>query len=94
MAYVTLALIARIPPDGVADFQAYEAAVLPLLAAHGGRLERRLRTGDGGIEVHIVSFADRTGLDAYRADPARALAAPLLARSGAALELIEGNDVA
>lgn len=39
----TFVLIARIPPDGVAAYQAYEDQVLPVLAEHGGRLQRRLR---------------------------------------------------
>jgi hypothetical protein len=40
---VTVALIARIPAEGVTDFRAYEDAVLPLLPEFNGRLERRLR---------------------------------------------------
>jgi uncharacterized protein (DUF1330 family) len=54
---VTYVLIARIPPAGVEAFQRYEAAVLPLLAEHGGRLARRLRTDGGEVEVHLVEFA-------------------------------------
>ena len=55
-ARLTFVLIARVPSGGVARFQAYEDAVLPLLSEFGGLLERRLRNGDGTIEVHIVSF--------------------------------------
>ena len=44
---VTFALIARIPAEGIADFRAYEDAVLPLLPEFNGRLERRLRNSDG-----------------------------------------------
>ena len=47
-----LALTARIPPAGIAAFQAYEAQVLPLLGMHGGSLQRRLRNDDGTVEVH------------------------------------------
>jgi hypothetical protein len=90
---LTLVLVARIPAAGTADFQAYEAAVLPLLADHGGRLERRLRTADAGVEVHIVVFPSRAALDSYRSDPRRAGQAPLLQRSGAALELLEVVEV-
>jgi hypothetical protein len=53
---VTFVLIARIPAEGVADFRAYEDAVLPLLPGFNGRLERRLRNSDGTIEMHIVSL--------------------------------------
>lgn len=93
MSEVTLALIARIPHEGVADFQAYEAQVLPLLSEYGGRLECRLRNSDGTLELHIVRFISRAGLDAYRADPRRIQAAPSLQKSGAAMEAFEVNDV-
>ncbi|MCW3816246.1 GNAT family N-acetyltransferase [Micromonospora sp. DR5-3] len=58
-----------------ADAQAgrrYEDGVLALLGRHGGRLERRLRTGDGRTEVHVIRFAARTGYDGFLADPDRA----------------------
>lgn len=93
MARLTLVLVARMPAGGVADFQAYERQVLPLLSRHGGRLERRLRTADATAEVHIVSFATRKGLEAFRADPGRAAAAPLLSRSQAVTQLLEVQDV-
>ncbi len=94
MATVTLAMIARIRPEGLADFAAYEDLVLPLLADHGGRLERRLRSKDGTVEVHVVSFGSRDGLDRYRGDPRRAAAGRLLASSGATTEVIEVDDLA
>jgi uncharacterized protein (DUF1330 family) len=93
MAAVTYVLIARIPAAGVDAHQRYEAAVLPLLADHGGRLARRLRSADGGVEVHVIEFASGDGLDAYRADPRRAQHADLLATSGAQSELLEMRDV-
>jgi uncharacterized protein (DUF1330 family) len=90
---VTYVLVARIPPAGVEAFQRYEAAVLPLLGEHGGRLARRLRTGDGEVEVHVVEFASAGAFDAYRADPRRAEHAALLEASGARLELLAVEDV-
>ena len=81
-------LIVRIPQAGVAAFQAYENAVLPLLAEHGGTLERRLRSADGTVEVHLVRFRSDAGFDAFRADPRRATHAGLLAESGAVSELL------
>lgn len=92
-AGLTLALIARVPPEGVADFQAYEATVLPLLEQYGGALERRLRNGDGTVELHILRFPSRAQLDSFRADEARAKAQPLMELSGAAVELMELADV-
>lgn len=90
---LTLTLIARMPPEGVGSFQEYEAEVLSLLAAHGGRLERRLRNAEGTMELHIVGFPDTAALDRFRADPRRQAVAHLLQRSGAAIELFEVTDV-
>ena len=92
MAERTYVLIARVPPEGVAAFAEYEAAVLPLLVDHGARLERRLRAADGRLEVHVLAFPDEGALAAYRDDPRRAALAPLLARSGARTELHEMSD--
>jgi hypothetical protein len=93
---IVVVLVARIPAAGVASFLAYEAAVLPRLGMHGGALERRLRRASeaGGevVEVHVVRFASASGLAAYRADPARAAHASLLAASGAQIEVLELED--
>ena len=68
---LTIVMIADIPGAAEAGFQAYESAVLPLLPRHGGRLERRFRTGDALTEVHIVSFESQEGFDSYLADEER-----------------------
>ncbi|MDQ0991519.1 hypothetical protein [Streptomyces sp. V3I7] len=91
---VTYLMVARLPEGGLRDFDAYERAVLPLLAEHGGTLERRLRTPDGRVEAHLVSFAGDDDFAAFRADPRRSSAAPLLAASGAEIELLAVRDVA
>jgi hypothetical protein len=65
----TFALVVDLAADAVEPFAAYERRVLPLLARHGGRLDRRLRTADGHTEIHLLSFADRSGYDAYVAEP-------------------------
>jgi len=67
--------------------------VLPLLAAHGGRLARRLRSADRLVEVHLVEFRSPEAFAAYRDDPSRAAQARLLEASGAATELLELYDV-
>jgi hypothetical protein len=90
---VTYVLVARIPADGVEAFRRYEAAVLPLLADHEGRLERRLRTDSGEVEVHVVSFGSAAAFAAYRGDPRRAEHGALLEASGAAIELLEVKEV-
>ncbi|MGC0373360.1 hypothetical protein [Streptomyces sp. SAI-229] len=90
---VTYLMLARLPEGGLDAFDAYESAVLPLLAEYGGRLERRLRTLDDRIEAHLITFPTSGGLAAYRADPRRSVAAPLLEASGAAVELFGVRDV-
>lgn len=90
---VTFVLIARIPPEGIADFRAYEDAVLPLMSEFNGHLERRLRNPDGTMEVHIVSFASEADFQNYRNDPRRMAQAWLLEKSSAELELLRMANV-
>ena len=93
-ARLTFVLIARVPPDGIASYQAYEAAVLPLLSEFGGSLERRLRNSDGTVEVHIVSFDSDRNFQRFRSDPRRASFAHLIEASAAKNELFAMTDVA
>ena len=93
-ARLTFVLIARVPSDGVVRFQAYEDAVLPLLSEFGGLLERRLRNGDGTIEVHIVSFDSDQDFQRYRSDPRRAALSHLFEASAASTERLAMTDVA
>jgi hypothetical protein len=90
---LTFVLIARIPPDGVEAFRAYEDQVLPLLNEHGGRLQRRLRNELGTLELHIVSFPSDVAFQKYRSDARRAAATPLLEASSAKLERLSLRDV-
>jgi antibiotic biosynthesis monooxygenase (ABM) superfamily enzyme len=90
---VTFVLIARILPEGVEAFRAYEDAVLPLLPEFNGSLERRLRNPDGTIEIHIVSFTSEADFQNYRNDPRRAAHARLLEKSSAKLELLPMANV-
>jgi hypothetical protein len=90
---VTFVLIVRIPPEGIADFRAYEDAVLPLLPEFNGRLERRLRSPDGTVEMHIVSFASDTDFQNYRNDPRRTAQTWLLEKSSAKRESLPMTNV-
>jgi hypothetical protein len=90
---VTYLMLARLPAGRLGAFDAYEAAVLPLLAEHGGRLERRVRSLDDRAEAHLVSFPTEEDFAAYRADERRRAATPLLEASGAAVELLAVRDV-
>jgi GNAT superfamily N-acetyltransferase len=69
---LTLVAVVSADPPHVAAVNGYEDAVLALLAAHGGRVERRLRTADGRTEVQVLSFPDRATLQSFLADPRRA----------------------
>ncbi|QGV79507.1 GNAT family N-acetyltransferase [Streptomyces ficellus] len=66
-----LAVLLDYPPDAVADALAHEERTLALLPRHGGRLERRMRTGDGLSEVHLLTFPSEDAYRAYLADPER-----------------------
>jgi hypothetical protein len=90
---LTLVMIAELDAAAMHPFDVYERRVLPLLARHGGRLERRLRTADGRTEVHVLSFASRAGFDAYRADPHRAALQPLLHGLPLRQRVLEMSDV-
>jgi hypothetical protein len=90
---VLLVQTIRVPLEGVDAFRRFEAAVLPLLPEHEARLERRLRTSDGRVEIHIVSFPSREALDRYRTDPRRQEHLHLLHESQAAVDLVEVTDV-
>ena len=87
------AMVARVPGDGIEPFAAYEARVLPLLAEHGGTLERRLRSADARIELHLVSFPSDEAFVSYRDDAQRGEQRHLLERSGAVVELLELYEV-
>jgi hypothetical protein len=89
----TFVLIARIPKEGIEAFRAYEDAVLPLLPEFNGRLERRLRSPDDTVEMHIVSFASDADFQDYRNDPRRMAQAWLLEKSSATLELLPMANV-
>lgn len=91
---MTVVTVAHVPPEGVAKFQAYEQRVLSLLADHGGRLERRLRSADGLTEVHLVGFPSSEAFAGYRDDPRRKSQSHLLRDSGACTQVLELVDVA
>ncbi|MCM0674223.1 GNAT family N-acetyltransferase [Micromonospora phytophila] len=71
-AAVRVVALVELAADAVEAGQRYEDTVLDLLGRHGGRVERRLRTGDGRTEVHLLRFDSRAGWEAFRADPERA----------------------
>jgi hypothetical protein len=90
---VTYVLVVQLPAEGVASFQRYESAVLPLLAEHHGTLERRLQTQDHQTEVHVVSFPSIDYFERYRNDPRRVGHSHLLQESNARVEIYAMSDV-
>jgi hypothetical protein len=71
----------------------YEDAVLALLGRHGGRLERRLRTGNGTTEVHVIRFAARAGYEAFMVDPERLALRAALGDSAPTTRVLDVHDV-
>jgi GNAT superfamily N-acetyltransferase/uncharacterized protein (DUF1330 family) len=88
-----LVAVVEAKADQARQVNAYEDAVLALLARHGGRLERQVRTEDGRTEVQIISFADRAGLDAFLADPERAALRDALGDVAPDARVIFADDV-
>ncbi|PZF96661.1 hypothetical protein C1I93_13620 [Micromonospora endophytica] len=68
---MSLVALVEYPAGADEAGQRYEDSVLTLLPRHGGRLERRLRTGDGHREVHLIRFDTRAGYEAFLVDPER-----------------------
>ncbi len=91
---VTFVMIADLQPGAETAFQRYESLVLPLLARHGGRLERRLRTDDALTEVHIVSFETHSAYESYIADEERRAHRGVLGEGSLAQRLLPVRDVA
>jgi hypothetical protein len=88
-----LVQIIRVPEAGIDRLRRFESAVLPLLGDHGAQLERRLRSVDGDVEIHVVRFPSREAHARYLADPRRHQNLHLLRESGATAELLEVTDI-
>jgi uncharacterized protein (DUF1330 family) len=78
----------------LAAFEAYEAAVLPILSDHGAALERRLRSCDGAMEVHILDFPSPEARQAYLNDPRRAAQQGLWLQAKVVAKSVEVDEVA
>jgi len=89
----TYLMLARIPEQDRAAFDEYEERVLPLIATHGGRLERRLRSEDGATEAHLVTFQSAGDFERYRDDPRRVAHGAILEGTGVESVLHELHDV-
>lgn len=81
-------------------FHRFEEGVLPLLKKHGGELIYRARPEAGSViacvdeqpyEIHLVTFQNKAGFEAYRDDPERLKFMPLKNESVARVLLLEGT---
>jgi hypothetical protein len=87
-----------IHPSRAAEFRRFETEAARIMRRHGGGIDRVIRpTGpgrDGSLphEIHLVSFASATGLEAYRADPELLALAPLRESAIARTEVTLGTD--
>lgn len=70
------------PGEDFRPLEAYEATVLPLLAAYGGERLVCLRNLDTGGETHLYAFPDEAAFERYMADPARRRAAAPVDQAG------------
>lgn len=73
----------KLDADGIGLFEQYEDAVLPLMREYGGRIERRVRSLDNALEVHLLWFPSEDDFERYKADPRRAAFATLFELSNA-----------
>ncbi|MFI7550743.1 GNAT family N-acetyltransferase [Micromonospora sediminimaris] len=92
-AAVRLVALVELPDGAVEAGQRYEDTVLALLPRHGGRLERRLRTGDGRTEVHVIRFDTRAGYEAFLADPERTALRVALGEAAPRTRVLEVHEV-
>ncbi len=75
-------------------FEAYEAAVIPLLKRYGITMAERLRAEDGSCEVHLLDVPDMAAMEQFRADPDRAAVQHLWDKSGASGEITQVQRIA
>jgi hypothetical protein len=91
---VTLVAVVEMVPGHIADGAAYEDAALALLGQHGGTLRQRLRsTDESGTEVQLISFAARSGLESFLADPDRQALRDQLGDGAPSTRVIEVSEL-
>ncbi|MEU9505218.1 GNAT family N-acetyltransferase [Micromonospora sp. NPDC048170] len=91
-AAVRLVAVVEVAAGAVEAGRRYEDTVLGLLGRHGGRLERRQRTGDGRTEVHLIRFDTRDGYDGFMADPERVALRVELGDAAPATRVLEVHE--
>ncbi|RKN43574.1 hypothetical protein [Micromonospora endolithica] len=92
-AAVRLVALVEMAAAAVEAGRRYEDTVLALLGRHGGQLERRVRTGDGHTEVHLIRFDSRRGYRSFLADPERVALRATLGDAAPTTRVLEVHDV-
>jgi uncharacterized protein (DUF1330 family) len=88
---VTLCVLLSAVPGNEQLLIDYEDRVLELLAAHGGRVLRRVRAIDARsapFEVQLIEFPSEAALERFMSDPARAAMSGLRDRAVAASKVV------
>jgi hypothetical protein len=92
-ASVLLVAIVEMVPGHAETGHRYEDAVLALLDRHGGSVERRLRDGQAGTEVHVIRFRSRTGYESFLVDPERLAHRAAAGDAAPTTRVLEVNEV-
>lgn len=89
-------------PGREGDFHAFEQVALPAMSQYGGTLLMRVRPDKASFiageteppyEIHLVSFEDEKGFQAFQRDGARLEALPLKENSVSRVVLIRGESL-
>ena len=86
-----------IHPGRADEFRRFETAAARIMRRHGGRIDRVIRpTGPATDtlphEIHVVSFRNPAGFEAYRADPELRALGPLRESAIARTQVTMGVD--
>ncbi len=90
---LTLLAVFELGSAEMSLFEQYEGAVLPLLSEFGARLQRRVRSIDQKIEMHLVWFPSQESYQAFREDPRRKEHGHLFQASNVTASVYEVTDM-
>lgn len=88
----TVVMIARTSPRDFADFIAFENRFLGLFEKYDMVLERRLRSQDECIEIHLIKVANQDCLERYMLDPDRTALLPQFRKLEVAQQIVRVED--
>lgn len=85
--------IVEMAPGHAEAGRRYEDAVLALLDRHGASVERRMRSADSAVEVHVIRFRSRAGYESFMVDPDRLAHREELGDAAPSTRVLELHDV-